>query len=134
MGAHAFTYALLPHSGDWREGETVRRAWELNVPLVGLPATPGQGDLPGAASFIQVAGPAVLETVKPAENGDGWIVRLYEPHGGRGQVRVRMPRRLQSAVICNHVEEDETALLVEGDSFTFDLRSYQVRTFRVRME
>jgi len=32
-GHHRFTYALLPHAGDWREGQVVRRAYELNAPL-----------------------------------------------------------------------------------------------------
>ena len=33
-GQHEFTYALFPHAGDWTAGETVRRGWELNVPVV----------------------------------------------------------------------------------------------------
>src|SRR5215471_15084848 len=33
-GLHRFTYSLLPHEGDWREAQSVRRAYELNVPVV----------------------------------------------------------------------------------------------------
>ena len=39
----------------------------------------------------QVDGPAVVETLKPAEDGRGIVVRLYEPHGARGPVTVRAP-------------------------------------------
>ncbi|KRF02332.1 hypothetical protein ASG89_25150 [Paenibacillus sp. Soil766] len=32
QGEHVFTYALLPHRGDWFEGRTVQEAWSLNNP------------------------------------------------------------------------------------------------------
>src|SRR5207245_9256518 len=38
-GLHRFTYSLLPHAGDWREAQSVRRAYELNVPLVDRKST-----------------------------------------------------------------------------------------------
>jgi alpha-mannosidase len=133
LGQHVFTYSLMPHAGDWREGETVRRAWELNVPIVCLPAFAGDGDLPGVYSFLEVLGPAVLETIKPAENGDGWILRLYEPHGGRGRVAVHTALHLAGVCACNHVEEDGEPLAVSDGSFVFEVQPYQVRTFRVRL-
>ena len=33
-GRHEFTYALLPHSGDLREGRVIEEAYSLNVPLL----------------------------------------------------------------------------------------------------
>jgi alpha-mannosidase len=33
-GLHRFTYALYPHAGNWRTAGTIRRAAELNQPLV----------------------------------------------------------------------------------------------------
>ncbi len=36
QGLHRFTYSLLPHSGDWRDAQTVRRAYELNVPVLSI--------------------------------------------------------------------------------------------------
>ncbi len=41
QGVHRFTYALLPHAGDWRAGEVVRRAAELNAPLRAWRTTDG---------------------------------------------------------------------------------------------
>ncbi len=32
-GFHQFTYALYPHSGSWQQAHTVRRGYELNLPL-----------------------------------------------------------------------------------------------------
>jgi alpha-mannosidase len=133
-GRHEFTYSLLPHGGDWRAGETVRRAWELNVPVVCAPAgASAVGRTPAESrSFLAIEGPGVLEALKRAENGDGWIVRVSEPHGGRGRVMVRVPRKLARVEACNHVEEGSEPVGHDGAAFHFPILPFQVRTFRLR--
>jgi alpha-mannosidase len=135
-GRHEFTYALLPHAGDWRTGATVRGAWELNVPVTcaAVPATGAAAD--GAAttarSYLAIDGPAVLEAFKRAEDGDGWILRVSEPHGGRGRVAVRVPRPLVGVQSCNHVEEGGESVMYDGAAFHFPISPFEVRTFRLR--
>lgn len=132
-GRHEFTYALLPHGGDWREGGTVRRAWELNVPTFCVPATgAARAHVPADRSFLAVDGPAVLEAFKRAEDGDGWILRVSEPHGGRGSVGVRAPRPLSRVEACNHVEEGAQAVAHDGAAFRFPIRPFEVKSFRLR--
>lgn len=63
LGVHEFTYSLLPHGGDWRAADTVRQAYALNVPLLPREAAPGEPPV----SYLTVAGPAILEALKPAE-------------------------------------------------------------------
>jgi len=74
----------------------------------------------------------VIESLKQAENGDGWIVRLYEPHGGRGRVRVTTPIPDLRVAACNHVEEDNSPICSDGAGFDFDIKPFEVRTFRLR--
>jgi alpha-mannosidase len=134
-GRHEFTYSLLPHVGDWRQGETVRRAWELNSPMVCRSANRLAGSLPAAQSFVQIAGPAVLETLKPADDGDGWILRLYEPNGSRGKVTVTFPAaKLGEVTACNLVEEPLEPQPSDAQRFSFDIRPFQIRTFRLHRE
>ncbi|HEY3333057.1 MAG TPA: alpha-mannosidase [Capsulimonadaceae bacterium] len=127
-GRHEFTYSLLPHVGGWVAGETVRRAWELNVPV--------RTQLIAAAqpyrSFVQVYGAAaIVEALKPAEDGRGVIVRLYEPHGARGSVTVRAGDWVRSVVECNLVEEDAGEVAMSEGMFRFDITPFQIRTFRL---
>ncbi len=128
-GRHEFTYSLLPHAGDWRAGATVRRAWELNVPVTCVAAAAGAV---GSRSFISIDGPAMLEAFKRAEDGDGWILRVSEPHGGRGRVAVRAPRPLAQVESCNHVEEGGESVMHDGAAFHFPIGPFQVKTFRLR--
>ncbi len=128
-GQHEFTYALLPHLKGWGDAEVVRRAAELNSPVTCI-ATSSDA---GARSFIQVDGSAILDTLKPAEDGQGVIIRLYEPHGGRGRVRVTLPQAWRHASECNMVEEpvaSGTCAIVDS-VLEFGIKPFEVKTFRL---
>jgi alpha-mannosidase len=74
-GTQLFTYALYSWNGSLSSSGLVREGYELNCPVVS--ASGGVGE----KSLIRVNSPhIVLETVKPAENGDADLVvlRLYE--------------------------------------------------------
>ena len=115
------------------DAETAQRAWELNVP----PATLTGKLRPGAPlghSFITLTGlPVIVEALKPAEDGEGFILRLYEPRGARGKVTVQLNLPVQQVIACNLVEENDDELLLEGQAFSFAIRPFQIRTFRVRV-
>ena len=76
-GLHRFAYALLPHAGDWQDAGVVDEAARVQLadPLRRA-SPPGQ--------LVSVDGGLVLDTVKRAEDSDALVLRLYEPHGGRG--------------------------------------------------
>jgi len=127
LGAHQFTYSLLPHDGDWRQGGTVLQAWQLNSPLLAVP-TDIQRE---PTSLIEVEGPAIVEALKPAEDGNGDILRVYEPYGGRGLVTIAVRIPVSRIVACNLVEEDEEELPLCGEHFSFPIKPFEVRSFRL---
>ena len=130
-GRHRFTYALLPHAGAWQDAGTVRTAAELNAPLR---TASGPGGPPSSRCFCRVDGTGVvLDTLKPAQDGDGWIARFYEARGGRTPVCVAFDPIPVLVVPCNFVEEDPgSALRLEDGVFRFHIEPFQVRTFRIR--
>jgi alpha-mannosidase len=92
-GAHAFTYALMPHSGDWRAAGVDHAADCLREPTRALALKTGRkGALRGAWAPFEVlaAAPMRVEIAawKPAEDGRGRILRLVETRGARGDVQV----------------------------------------------
>lgn len=131
LGLHRFTYSLLPHAGDWRTGEVVRRAYELNAPLF---VSANQRPARAQASFLSTECPhIVVETVKMAQDGDGLIVRLYEAHNQRGTASISFERPIASAAITDLHEREIGALAVEGNTLTFDVRPFEIKTLRVRL-
>ena len=105
LSEHHFTYSLLPHTGDWRNG-TVPAAYGLNNPLIVhlVQGTPQGASEAGQYSLVHVDAPQIIvETVKQAEDGDGLIVRLYEHERTQQVFDLHGVSRWQkhAAVICS---------------------------------
>ncbi|MBI3175512.1 MAG: alpha-mannosidase [Chloroflexi bacterium] len=144
FGEHHFTYSLLPHLGTWGE-ETQREAYLLNDPIIvyqrkeepfdNAQGKRGKNLSTTFHSLLSCSSPnVIIETVKRAEDGDGIIVRLYESQRKRGQVQVKFGREVESAWVTNLLEENESALSVDGASVPLNLRPYQIVTMRVRFK
>ncbi|MEW5938204.1 MAG: alpha-mannosidase [Chloroflexota bacterium] len=136
FGEHRFVYSLLPHVGLWDE-ETQREAYLLNDPIVAWERKEERrkkdGLLSTLYSLVSTSSPnVIIETVKRAEDGDGIIVRLYESQRRRGPVRVKFGFGVETVWETNLLEENESALTVEGDSVLLNLRPYQIVTLRVK--
>lgn len=136
-GQHTFTYSLLPHPGDWREGNTPREAYELNYPLYTIPVKKGQsGSKPGDFSLASLsASHVMLETVKKAEDGKGWIFRVYEFEQRRNRsVKIRFGKEIAQAVECNLVEEGALPVEFSGSEIQFTILPFEIKTFRVNFK
>ena len=85
-GRQSFTYALYPHAGDWLSGGVLAEAEDLNQPLfcrrVAL-------DQERTWTAVGIEGMQLgRRALKPAEDGSGVILRVYEPAGARATVSV----------------------------------------------
>jgi alpha-mannosidase len=128
MGRHEFAYALMPHAGGWREAGVVAEAARFNFPLRW-----GSGDGPAGGapeSLAEVEGGLVLDTIKRAEDSDAIVLRLYEPHGARGEARVRLAWPFASARLANALEDDGERLEVAGDTILVPYRPHQIVTLK----
>ena len=89
QGLQEFTLNLMPHVGDWRAAGVVQRARELNMPVVPITMHAHAGVLPPANSMAALDSPEIeMTALKPAEDGNGYIVRLADRHGLGGHGRL----------------------------------------------
>ncbi|MFH1928284.1 MAG: glycoside hydrolase family 38 C-terminal domain-containing protein [Chloroflexota bacterium] len=85
QGPQEFTLVLMPHVGDWRDAGVVRRAREVNLPIVPITMHCHLGERAPAASLATLSSPELeLTALKRAEDGDGYIVRIADRHGRGG--------------------------------------------------
>jgi alpha-mannosidase len=134
QGEHVFTYSLLPHLGDWREGRVVQAAYELNNPLEArLKPANRQGSLPVQMGFVSTrADHIVIETLKKAEDERAWIVRVYEFQQRRSsRVSLDFALPLNRAVECNLVEEAERPAVWQANNLEFSILPFEIKTFKV---
>jgi alpha-mannosidase len=126
-GHHRFTYSLYPHPGDWTEGGVVREAFALNSPLVAVES----GDV-SEFGFVAARGVELaLGSLKRSENGRGVILRLYEPHGARGEAVLRFGFEVVRVERTNLLEETEGEVEVRGGEIRLQARPFEVITLRV---
>jgi alpha-mannosidase len=127
-------YALVPHSGDWREAGVFRDGLEFNQPLICRQVLPHAGPLPSRWGLLEISNPQVIvSAVKPARDGDA-VLRVYEAAGQPAPgVKITLHAKVLSARAANLLEDPEGELKVDGDSVTVDLRPFQIRTIRLRL-
>ncbi|HEY0463847.1 MAG TPA: glycoside hydrolase family 38 C-terminal domain-containing protein [Polyangiaceae bacterium] len=129
LGVHRLRYALYPHAGDWRAGGTVAEALRFNRPLLW---TNGAAHAVLAKPLAAADNEAVvIDTIKPAEDGKGWVVRLYESQGSAVRTRLRFGVNVRRAQLSNTLEDDGETLPLEGNGLTLTLRPFQIATLRV---
>jgi alpha-mannosidase len=73
--------------------------------------------------------------MKPAEEGDGTILRLYEPHGARGVATLRFAIPVLNVTAVNLLEEladDPAVVPVDDHAVRFPVRPFQIVTLKIR--
>jgi len=131
IGAHVFEYALIPHSGDWRNAFIDAHAFA--APLRAVATDTHAGALPLSASFAQAAPREfVISAIKPAENGNGLVVRGYNIGVDAIEVTLRVWRNFARAARANLNEEEITPIeLRDGREVTLQVRGKEIVTVRI---
>ena len=92
LGEQRFRIALVPFSGSWRDADLANRAAILNTGCAVIRETYHEGPLGPSYRGLSVSGGAVsLGDLKRAEDGGGWVLRLWESAGRGARVRVDAP-------------------------------------------
>jgi alpha-mannosidase len=152
VGDHDLRYAYYPHAGDWRAGDTVRKGWAFNMPLIARQALRRAGviapwiaagvnhAMPPSFSFLEVAPENVVLSAFKLEQED-WgpgspvVVRFYETAGREAEAQIAFSAPLMMLEETNHLEEP-----IESDAFrwgeeraTIAFRPHEIKTFRFRL-
>jgi alpha-mannosidase len=107
-GEHEFQFRILPHAGDYAAGGVLAEAERFCAPLEPAQAGAHPGGLPPRHGFIEVSPPnLVLSACKRAEDGQGWILRLFNPTEDSIEGVIRFGQPIATAQL---VTLEETAL------------------------
>lgn len=130
QGRHVFTYAIVPHIGDFRSAGIIQEAYALNQPLVAM-KTCGNDTLPSTFSLVSCDQPSVIvETVKKAEVDDGMIVRMYEAFGGRCTANISVPPGFNKVFLCDLMENELQELSMVDNCVTLPVSNFEIITLK----
>jgi len=129
QGMHTFTYALMPHPGDFRQAGVIQAAEDLNSPLRVVPTNLPAGM---SRSLVEVDTAEVpVEAIKRAEDSDAVIVRLYEAWGRSCTARVRTTLPASRAFLCDLLEGNLEEVSVHEGAIELELTPFKILTLKL---
>jgi alpha-mannosidase len=129
QGRHRFTYALMPHPGDFRQAGVIAAAEDLNHPLRTVRGSLAEGE---RRSLVEVDSPQVIvEAIKRAEDSDAVIMRLYEAWGGRCRTRLSTSFAVSRAYLCDLLERERDEVPVRSGQLELELTPFKVLTLKL---
>ncbi len=128
---HRFTYALMPHPGDFREAGVIEAAEDLNAPLrvvsSGLPAG-------SQRSLVELnTRQVIVEAIKRAEDSTAVVLRLYEAWGGRCRARLRTTLPAKRAWLCDLLERERNEVEVHDGELELELTPFKILTLKLEL-
>jgi alpha-mannosidase len=135
QGYHEFSYAVYPHGGDYRTGNTVKEAYSFNQPLetASIP-TNTLGTLADNFSFITVnKDNVIIDTMKCAEDNNDIIVRLYDAYNCSTKVQLCFGLPIEEVQLCDLMENPICNIEVAQDNTVeIDVKNYEITTLRLK--
>ena len=128
-GTHVFAYALLPHDGGFSAQTVVRPAYEFNIAPLVRPGAKG-----AVESLLRVDAPNVIvEAIKWSEDGEGFIVRLYETERSGTDATIEFGPAAATVSETNMLEEDGRPLKLTANRVRARFRPFEIKTLRVEL-
>ena len=128
-GDQHFTYALMPHAGDFREAGVIAAAEDLNAPLRIVQRSHGGT---ASRSLVEIDTPqVVVDAIKRAEDSDAVVVRLYEAWGRRCEARLRTTLPASRAFLCDLLERERDEVPVKDGVIALELAPFKVVTLKL---
>ncbi len=129
QGAHQFIYSLLPFHADHPE-HLDHEAYDLNAPLrildISVPAQGGNTPL-----VLSSARNVIVETVKPAQNGNDIIIRMFEAHGTATTTHLSIGPACAAAHLATIFEVAISELNLDGNKIAVTLKPFEIVTLRL---
>ena len=131
QGDHAFSYAVTPHHGNWKQGESIRRAREFNNPLLVLE----NAETRMSAPFLQSTKRNIfIDSVKKAEDSDDIIVRLHEGHGDAVDATLIPGFKTRFAVECDLMERELKEMKISKSKLQLRFKPFEIKTIKLGLK
>ncbi len=132
MGKHKIDYALYPHSGSWKEANTVMKGYEFNTTLIPFLTDNHGGELPLEKTLVELKSDnLILTSVKKAHDSDALIFQWYESKGEDTESNITLPKRPKKVFESNFMEEDGEKISFTGNVVKVKTAKNSVKTIKV---
>jgi len=129
-GTHDFHFSILSHKEGWENGYCYAVA--SNHPYSVCTKTNSGGHLEKNGSLLSVSDPLVsVSTLKKADDGTGYILRIVEMEGKDKEVTITLPFNVSKVIKTNLIEEEEGPQEGSGNKLTFKIGHHAVEAYKL---
>jgi alpha-mannosidase len=127
-------YALVPHSGDWRDAAVYRAGFEFNHPLLARKAAAHIGALPRRWGLLEIApSNIVLTALKPGPSATT-VLRFYEAAGrATPDATIKFNARATDLCQANLLEDAEDQLPLRGQALELKFHPFEIKTVKIKL-
>ena len=134
IGPKEFTYSIVAHVGKLDAAATTAKADILNFRKSAYATTKHAGNLGKTFSMVSSSNPAIaIKALKKAEDGDGYILRVYELSGSDNTGKIHFASAITSAEQNSGIEEKTGGATFAGNDLNVDINRFGIRTYRVKL-
>ena len=135
LGLNEWKYAIVPHAGNWDEGNLYREVERFHLPIEMSQSGKGGGELPKEMSFVSVEPKEIsLSTMKRAEKRDSLILRLFNPTEKEVVGKVNFHKDIKEAWLTNMNEERRDEIKFENNSIVVNFGAKKIVTIEIVSE
>ncbi|HEY6951160.1 MAG TPA: glycoside hydrolase family 38 C-terminal domain-containing protein, partial [Bacteroidota bacterium] len=127
QGEHVFSYALAPHTGNWKHGDSTRRAREFNNPLLVLQNVVGKRMKPLVHCNKRNI---VIDCVKKAEDTNEVVVRLHEGYGDSTDAFLMPGFKTRNISECDLMEQSVKPLKLLKEKIQLKFKPFEIKTVK----
>ena len=129
-GLHFMVYSLLPHAGPLSSEAVIQPAYELNNPPLIIRSEVQQVE----KKFCEIdEDNIIIESLKWAEDGEGYVLRLYEAEGSAIQCELKLSSASPAVYETNMLEESAQELKSSNDAYQLNFKAFEIKTIKVRL-
>jgi alpha-mannosidase len=130
-GVHYVTYSLLSHNCGFSVDAVIKPAYEINIPVVCAKVDENMADFGGLLNID--ASNIIVEAIKWAENGQGFVVRFYDAGKSGKKININFNVPIEEVVETNLLEEEIKKCNLEGNSISMYVKPFEIKTILCKL-
>ena len=131
FGRHEFTYSLIGHEGSLQRENITRKAAQLNQPLKAFVTDRHKGVARNYWLAGSDASNVDIKALKRAEDGNGYVVRVYETAGNPANALLSFALPVKKAASADGTEKILADITPDTGLLPVSLKPNGVATYRV---
>ncbi len=133
LGEHDYNLALLPFSSAKNFQDVFNNTSKYYYPPVFVQCGTSKGTLPPENSFFEVT-PEIIQVsaIKPSEDGDSWIIRVFNPTMETIEMTLRLPDKITTCSAVTLEETNPIPLEITNGAIKNKINKKEIQTFLIK--